>query len=136
MSYMSRALSATLFADATALVFIVIAGLLPVPMTGKPRKNWQQLATVINNIGTQGLTLVPALSAFYVREWDLTTFWIVAFSVWFVGVVTESFATNCTEASDCSKWKKGAYRVGNGLQTAGVSFGVGGLVAYMRDEKI
>ena len=132
-------LQVVVVANAAAIALVCLAFLIP-GTAGEEAKNrhWYRFKKIILDVGNQALYLIPALSALVLPEVKFSSYLMAGAGVWLLGVgigatVDDLCADFNYATGDCSSLQLATHNLGNALQSAGTSLGVGALLAYVRD---
>jgi hypothetical protein len=125
-----------------AAISLVVLGFL-IPGSSTVNKNWNRFKLLLTRVGDQGVYLLPALSALVLPTVTPSSYLMVGGAVWLTGVgigaaVTDSCINNDGSAisaanQNCSKSQLATQNLALALEGAGVSLGVGALLAYVRE---
>jgi len=136
---MSSPLQVVVLANAAAITLYCLNFTLPGSSTS--HRNWFKVKNVLDRVAEQSVSLIPALSALVLPDVASTSYLAVGTGLWLVGVGFAAIPPAACETATapdntCSKTQYATQQLGNGLQTLGVSCGVGALLAYIRDMKL
>jgi hypothetical protein len=130
-----------------AVGLICIAATLPFPTQTNKHKNWQHVAGLLDSTGRSALTLLPALSAFFLADKRSAGEYVgLGLGVWLLGLGFGQAANGCKRATytddnvpgvggTCSKGKTFWLNLSDAGTTAGASLFVGALLAYCEEAR-
>ncbi len=145
MSYLDKLtmdpLTVVVVANAAAIALVCFGFLIP--GGDGENLNFLRFKNLLLRVGNQGVYLLPALSALVLPKVTPSSYLMVGAAVWLTGVgIGAATPAECEEYSgvailsatpECSKMQLVTQNLAFALESAGVSLGVGALIAYVRE---